>query len=79
MQFNLKCGNRLTSHDVNFYKAFFQGLKRQGSQTKLYRVKQVTGKGFPGLGMFSEVICNLFMEDTYLPLIVCNVFGFLVG
>ena len=28
------------------------------------------------LGMFSEVVCNWFMEDTYLPHVVCNVFGF---
>ena len=39
---------RLTSHEFNFGKAFFQGLKHQGirSQAKLYRVKQGTDKGF---------------------------------
>ena len=28
------------------------------------------------LGMLSEVICNRFTEDTYLPRVVCTVFGF---
>ena len=46
---NLKHGNRLASHDINFYKAFIQGLKRQGSRIKLYIVKKGMEKGFPGL------------------------------
>ena len=28
------------------------------------------------LGMFSEVVCNQFTEDAYLPHVVCTVFGF---
>ena len=28
------------------------------------------------LGMLSEVICNRFTEDAYLPRVVCTVFGF---
>ena len=46
---NLKRGNRLTSRDINFYKAFIQGLNRQGSRIKLYIMKKGTEKGFPGL------------------------------
>ena len=39
---NLKCGNKLSSCDVDFYS---QGLKIQGSQMKLY----IWNKIFPGL------------------------------
>ena len=46
---NLKRGNRLASRDINFYKAFVQGLNRRGSRIKLYIVKIETEKGFPGL------------------------------
>ena len=28
------------------------------------------------LGMFSEVVCNRFTEDAYLPRVVCTIFGF---
>ena len=46
---NLKRGNRVASRDINFYKAFYQGLNRQGSQIKLYTVKTGKEKGYPGL------------------------------
>ena len=76
---NLKRGNRLASHDVNFYKAFYYGLNHQGSQIKLYTLKK-DGERLSWvvliLGMFSEVICNLFTEDAYQPRVVCTVFGF---
>ena len=64
---NLKCGNKLSSCDVDFYS---QGLKLQGSQMKLY----IWNKSF--LGLFSEVICTQFMEDAHLLCVVCAVFDF---
>ena len=77
---NLKHGNRLASRDVNFYKAFSQGLNCQGSQIKLNTVKirdeERLSRVILNLGMFSEVVCNRFTEDAYLPRVVCTVFGF---
>ena len=46
---NFKRENRSASRDINFYRAFFQGLNRQESQIKLYTVKKGMEKGFPGL------------------------------
>ena len=77
---NLKSGNRSASRDVNFYKAFFQGFKPSGNRMKLYTVNKGTGerlsRAFLNLCMFSEVICKRFTEDTYLPRVMCTVFGF---
>ena len=77
---NLKRRNRLASRDINFYKAFIQGLNHQGSRIKLYTVKKGTEKRLftviLKLGMFSEVVCNWFTKDAYLPRVVCTVFGF---
>ena len=47
---------------------------------KLYTVNKGTGerlsRAFLNLCMFSEVICKRFTEDTYLPRVMCTVFGF---
>ena len=44
---------------------------------KLYTVNQGMEKGFLlNLCMFSEVICNWFMEDAYLPRVMCSAFDF---
>ena len=56
--------SRLTSRCVSFYKVFFQGLKGEESQTKLYSVKQGADKGFPKPKYGSEVMCNWFTEDA---------------
>ena len=34
MKVSIKCVNRLTSHDDNFYKAFFKGVKTSGEVDK---------------------------------------------
>ena len=51
---NLKRGNRLPSLDVNFYKAFFQGIKCQRS----YRVRN--RQSFPELFVFLRSDARLF-------------------
>ena len=63
MKVSIECVNRLTSHDDNFYKAFFKGVKTSGEVDKALqsgrrnceRLHDVIFK--PGM-FFSKVICN---------------------
>ena len=77
---NLKSGNRSASRNVNFYKAFFQAFKTFRESNKALHSEQRDGerlsRAFLNLSMFSEVICKRFTEDTYLPRVMCTVFGF---
>ena len=56
-------------------------MKPSGKSNKAVHIdKKGRRKVFQGyilnLGMLSEVICNRFTEDAYLPRVVCTVFGF---
>ena len=78
MQLTSNGGNKLASRDINFYKLFIQGPS--GKSNKAVHSEKRDGERLSrvilNLGMLSEVICNRFTEDAYLPRVVCTVFGF---
>ena len=78
LKINHKSGNRLVSHDVNFYKAPFHKLSEKSNEAlhSAKKDRERLSRVILNLGVFFEAICNQFTEDTYLPCVVCTVFGF---
>ena len=59
------------------YSTFEVNWHASGKSNEALQSKIKNRKGFQGYSsIFSEVICNQFMEDTYLPCVVRTVFGF---
>ena len=71
---------QLTSNAEINLQSFYPRIKPSGKSNKAVHSEKRDGERLSrvilNLGMLSEVICNWFMEDTYLPHVVCTVFGF---
>ena len=67
-------------HVMSIFKKPFQGFKQSRESNEALHSEQRDGerlsRNFLNLCMFSEVICNRFTEDAYLPRVMCTVFGF---
>ena len=62
---------------MSVFTKLFPRIKVSGKSKEALQSEIRDGQRFfLNLGMFSEVICNWFTEDAYLPHVVCTVFGF---
>ena len=59
-----------------FTKLFSKDLNSNEALHSEQRDREKLSRVILNLCMFSEVICNQLMEDAYLPLVMCAVFGF---
>ena len=63
-----------------FLQSFCPRIKQSGKSNQALHSEKRDGERLSrvilNLGMFSEVVCNRFTKDAYLPPVVCTVFGF---
>ena len=64
---------------ISTFTSFYPVFKSSGKSNQALHSEKRDGERpsrvILNLGMFSEVVCNWFM-DAYLPRVVCIVFGF---